>query len=63
MAITKVWIDEGCNLCGVCESICPDVFVMEDETAAVADGADFAANEACIEESAESCPVEVIHFE
>lgn len=61
MAITKVWIEDGCTACGLCEDLCPDVFVLEDE-AQVKDGADFAANEECIKESAEECPVEVIKF-
>ncbi len=62
MAITKVWVEEGCTLCGLCESICPDVFSMGDETTEVNQG-DYDANESCIEEAAESCPVEVIRFE
>jgi ferredoxin len=62
MAIQKVWIVEGCTSCGVCESLCPDVFEMPDE-ARVIEGADFAANEECIIDSAESCPVEVIKYE
>lgn len=62
MTIKKVWIEEGCTSCGMCESLCPDVFEMPDE-AQVIEGADFEANEDCIKESAESCPVEVIKFE
>ena len=31
MAITKVWIEEGCIVCNACEAECPDVFhVTED---------------------------------
>ena len=61
MAITKVWIEDGCTACGLCEDLCPDVFVLEDE-AQVKEDADFSANEECIKESAEECPVEVIKF-
>lgn len=61
MAIKKVWIEEGCTSCGMCEDICPSVFVMPDE-AEVKASADFEANEECIKEAAESCPVEVIKF-
>lgn len=61
MAITKVWIEEGCTSCGVCSDICPEVFELED-TATVKKGADFAANEECVKEAAESCPVEVIKY-
>lgn len=61
MPISKVWIEEGCTSCGLCEGICPDVFEMPDE-AVVIPGADFEANEECIVEAAESCPVDVIKY-
>ena len=28
MAITKVWIEEGCIVCNACEAECPDVFLV-----------------------------------
>ncbi len=62
MAIKKVWIEEGCTACGLCEEICPEVFKVEDE-AKVIDGADYNASEAGIKEAAESCPVEIIKYE
>ena len=62
MAIKKVWIEEGCTSCGMCEEICPNVFEMPDE-AIVKDGADFEENEEGIKEAAESCPVEIIKYE
>ena len=31
MAIRKVWIDEGCILCGACASECPEVFRVTDD--------------------------------
>ena len=62
MALTKVWIEEGCTACGLCEEICPEVFRMEDE-ATVIEGADYSAFEAQIKEAAESCPVEIIKYE
>lgn len=62
MAISKVWIIEGCISCGLCSEICPDVFELED-LAVVKDGADFDSNESGIIESADSCPVEVIKYE
>jgi len=61
MAINKVWIEDGCTSCGLCESICPDVFQLED-TAVVKDGVNFSQYEDCIKEAAESCPVEVIKY-
>ena len=31
MAITRVWIEEGCIVCNACETTCPEVFnVTED---------------------------------
>ncbi|NLB26445.1 MAG: ferredoxin [Bacteroidales bacterium] len=62
MSIKRVWIEEGCTACGLCEEICPEVFVVEDE-AIVKEGVDFSLFEDAIEEAAESCPVEVIKYE
>jgi len=61
MAITKVWIEDGCTSCGLCESICPDVFQLED-IAVVKQGVDYSQYEDCIKEAAESCPVEIIKY-
>jgi len=62
MAIKKVWIEDGCTACGLCEDTCPDVFYMED-LAEVKKGIDYSEFESDIEEAAEGCPVEVIKFE
>lgn len=62
MAINKVWIEEGCTACGLCETTCPDVFEMPDE-AIVIQEADYSAHEDEIIEAAESCPVEIIKYE
>ena len=62
MAVKKVWIEEGCISCGLCEEICPEVFKVED-VANVIEGVDYSKFEDGIKESAESCPVEVIKFE
>ena len=62
MAVSKVWIEDGCTGCGLCGDICPEVFTVDD-VAVVNDGADLSKNEDLIKESAESCPVEVIKFE
>lgn len=64
MAITKVWIEEGCTACGLCEDICPEVFELGDrEEAIVKKDVNFSNYEDEIKEAAESCPVEVILFE
>jgi ferredoxin len=62
MAISKVTIDDGCIVCGVCETVCPEVFKV-DGTAEVLKEADLEANEAKIREAAGSCPVAVIKVE
>ena len=63
MAISKVWIEDGCIVCNACEDICPDVFNVTDDTCEVNKSADLEANEELIIEAAESCPVEVIKYE
>lgn len=63
MAITKVWIEEGCTVCNLCEETAPEVFNVTDETCTVKDGADFSEYEDEIKEAAEDCPVEVIKYE
>jgi len=35
MAITKVWIEEGCIVCNACEAECPDVFLVTDTTCVI----------------------------
>ena len=61
MAIKKVWIEEGCTACGLCEEICPEVFKMEDE-ATVIEGVNCNDYEEQVKESAESCPMEIIKY-
>lgn len=65
MAITHVWIEEGCIACGASESNCPEVFVVDhgEGTAKVIEGIDFAPHEEAIKEAADQCPVETIKFE
>jgi ferredoxin len=61
MNTMKVIVDEEtCIGCGACESVCPDVFYMEDEKAKVKEGVDFAAFKEAIDEAVSSCPVECI---
>ena len=61
MAISKVWIEDGCTSCGLCEEICPEVFKLED-VATVIQGVNYAEYADKIKEAAESCPVEVIRY-
>lgn len=59
MAIKKVTIEDGCISCGVCESVAPEVFEMED-IAVVKEGVNYSEYEEQIKEAVETCPVEVI---
>ena len=61
MAITKVWIEEDCTACGVCESICPEVFLIKD-IATIIENINFSEYEAQIKDAVDNCPVEVIKF-
>lgn len=54
----RVWIDEGCIGCRLCEEICPEVFQV-DETASVNEE-NIPDNVEAIAEAAGECPVEVI---
>lgn len=62
MAITKVWVEDGCTSCGLCEGTAPEVFEIDD-VSEVIEGVNYADYEDEIRESAEDCPVEVIKFE
>ena len=61
MKITKVWVEEDCSSCGVCEDICPEVFLLKD-IATVIEGVDYSEYNAKIREAVDGCPVEVIKF-
>lgn len=62
MAIKRVWIEEGCTACGLCEDICPEVFELTGDEAEVKEGVDLNNYEEQIREAAESCPVDVIFY-
>jgi len=61
MKITKVWVEEDCSSCGVCEDICPEVFLLKD-IATVIEGVNYSEYDAKILEAVDGCPVEVIKF-
>lgn len=65
MAIKKVWVEDGCTTCHLCESTAPDIFETGDTTTIVKPGAEalFASQEAAIKDAAAGCPVEVIKFQ
>ena len=64
--IARVWIEEGCISCNLCEDLAPEVFeVPAGETSKVKPGAEkfFQNLLEKIKEAADSCPVEVIKAE
>ena len=67
VAITKVWIEEGCITCGLSEINCPEVFKVKlgklAKGATVIEGVDYSGLEEKIKQDAEACPVEVIKYE
>jgi ferredoxin len=65
MTMKKVWIEDGCIVCGLSVDTCPSVFEIKDgaTTATVKDGADLDAHAVEIREAAAVCPVGVIHYE
>jgi len=63
MAVKKVWIEEGCTVCGVCSDLAPDVFAMGDESSSELAGAHQAATSDANIDAARNCPVEIIKYE
>ena len=63
VAITKVWIEEGCISCGNSVDNCPEVFKFEGVKAIVLENVDYSGLEEKIIDTAEACPVEVIKYE
>lgn len=59
----RITIDkEACTGCGVCESLCPDVFqIGEDEKAHIVNAE--SCNESNCQEAADSCPTQAILIE
>ncbi len=63
MTIKKVWVEDGCVLCGLCETSCPNVFFMGQEKAEIKKDVNLNKNEDCLKKAADECPVTVIKFE
>ena len=62
----RVYIADGCVGCGACQSICPNVFKVDD-TASIREDASIIDNkngivDASIMDAMEICPVNVIKF-
>lgn len=64
MAISRIWIEEGCIVSGSCQFVCPEVFELkEGDTAAIKVGVNIDEYEDLIREAAIVCPVSVIKYE
>ena len=64
MAITRVWIEEGCISCGLSEDNCPEVFKVKAEgSTVVIKGVDYSGLEEKIKMAADLCPVAVIKYD
>ncbi len=58
----KVYVDkDACIGCGVCEGICPDVFLMNDEGKAETIVPE--TEDSCAQDAADSCPTQAIKVE
>jgi len=69
MAIRKVWIEEGCISCGLCEDTASEIFeVPGGSTSRTKKGhkkllVGDPERDELIREAEQGCPVEVIHYE
>ena len=63
MAITRVWIEEGCISCGSSERNCLEVFKVKEKGATVIEGVDYSGLEKKIKMAADLCPVAVIKYD
>jgi ferredoxin len=63
MGLTKVWVEDGCILCGLCPELAPEVFVLEDDHCWARPEADLDEHEEEIRQAAIDCPVGVIRLE
>ena len=63
MSIKRVWIEEGCISCSLCQDICTQVFLVEEgQDCEIRPDApsQFAALDEEIRDAVRDCPVEVI---
>jgi ferredoxin len=61
MAIKKIWVEADCTACGVCEGICPEVFLVKD-IATVIEGVNYSEYEVQIKEAADSARSRLLNF-
>jgi len=63
MAVTRIWIEDGCISCGLSEENCPEVFKVKAEGATVIERAGYSGLEEKIKDAANACPVQVIMYD
>lgn len=55
---------DACISCGLCESVCPDVFELDDESISTVKVDPIPSEfEDCAKEAEEGCPTDAIHVE
>ncbi|MFA5392470.1 MAG: ferredoxin [Candidatus Paceibacterota bacterium] len=60
----KVKVDKNkCLGCGMCISLCPEVFELQNTKSKVKEKADLEKHKDCIKEAEENCPVQAIKME
>lgn len=68
MVIKRIWIEDGCISCNLCEDLCPEIFEVPagGSCGTTADHATFLGDDErdeVIQEAVDCCPVEVIQIE
>ena len=56
----RVWIEEGCISCGLCENVCPEVFKLNEDGLSEVIAEPESEDEDNVREAADGCPVSVI---
>jgi len=51
---------QKCLGCGVCTSLCPEVFELKDGKSKIKEKANLEKNKDCIKQAIDSCPVQAI---
>ena len=63
MAVTRVWIEEGCISWRYSVWNCPEVFEVKTQGAIVKEGIKYSGLDEKIKDAANACPVQVIMYD